>query len=393
MTDLMRKAEIQAMVRVAYQALDAPNAAGAVYYDAGQLAGLPDGAVRWSLGVGNPLRHARLRPGAVVLDVGCGAGIDTLLAARLVGPTGRVIGLDLLPEMCDRGRRHAAEAGVGNVEFVEGEMEAIPLPDDSVDAVISNGVINLSGRKMRALFECARVLRPGGLLCLTDVTLEEDRLPPEVLTHPAAWSGCAAGAMSERVLLRSLRRVGLVDLEIRERHPFGVQDCARFPLFSPALLAVMRATIPADRQADVATCLTLTARQPLQDAAGDDSVASLPVGNEVAVAPVLNSMKDNSTDNDEMNEEKSDEKYHEKNDVAPEFDAGDRSCGQGIARDLKAWWAARPPGTRTVVSVRDPSTKADVPSLARLLGHTVEEISETDETLRVTIRTKGQHHG
>jgi arsenite methyltransferase len=376
MTDLMRKAEIQAMVRAAYQALDVPNAAGAVYYDAGQLAELPDDAVRWSLGVGNPLGHARLRPGAVVLDVGCGAGIDTLLAARLVGPTGRVIGLDLLPEMCNRGRRHAAEAGIGTVEFVEGEMEAIPLPDDSVDAVISNGVINLSGRKMRALFECARVLRPGGLLCLTDVTLEEDRLPPEVLTHPAAWSGCAAGAMSERVLLRSLRRVGLVDLEIRERHPFGVQDCARFPLFTPALLAVMGATIPADRQGEVATCLTLTARQPLQDAASDDSVASPPVGNQVVDAPVLNNM-----DNDE------------KDDVAPEFDAGDRSCGQGIARDLKAWWAARPPGTRTVVSVRDPSTKADVPSLARLLGHTVEEISETDETLRVTIRTKGHGHG
>jgi arsenite methyltransferase len=371
-TDLMRKAEIQEMVRAAYQALDAPNGAGAVYYHAAQLAEVPAGAVRWSLGVGNPLAHAQLRPGAVVLDVGCGAGIDALLAARVVGPGGRVIGLDLLPEMCDRARRHAQEAGIANTEFVEGEMEAIPLPDDCVDAVVSNGVINLSGRKMRALFECARVLRPGGLFCLTDVTLEEDRLPPEVLTHPAAWSGCAAGAMSERVLLRSIQRVGLVDTTIRERHPFGVQDCARFPLFTPALLAVMRATIPAEQQAEVATCLTLTALQPLQDAARVDSDASVPTGNAAVEAPVLNGMESNGNDEEPL-----------------EFDAGDRHCGQGIARELRVWWAARPPGTRTVVSVRDPSTKADVPSLARLLGHTIEEITETDGTLRVIIRTKG----
>lgn len=369
MTDLMHKAEIQAMVRAAYQALDAPNGAGAVYYDTQQLEELPTGAVAWSLGVGNPLAHAALRPGAVVLDVGCGAGIDALLAARHVGPSGRVIGLDLLPEMCERARRHAGEAGIGNVDFVEGEMEAVPLPDDSVDAVISNGVINLSGRKMRALFECARVLRAGGQLCLTDVTLDEDRLPPEVLTHPAAWSGCAAGAMSERVLLRSLERAGFVDLAIRERHPFGVPDCERFPLFTPALVAVMRATIPVERQAEVATCLTVTARRPVQDAARADSVASRPQRNEVVAGPVLTSME-----NDEM----------------PTFDAGDLHCGAGITRSLRAWWAARPPGTRTVVSARDPSTKADVPPLARMLGHTVEEITETDGTLRVTIRTKGQ---
>ena len=105
-------------------------------------------------------------------------------------------------------------------------MEAIPLPDDAVDAIVSNGVINLSARKMRALFECARVLRPGGHLCLTDVTIDERDLPPEVLLHPAAWSGCAAGAMAERALLRALARVGLVDIEVRERHPFGVEDCA-----------------------------------------------------------------------------------------------------------------------------------------------------------------------
>ncbi|MDQ6849380.1 MAG: methyltransferase domain-containing protein [Actinomycetota bacterium] len=368
MADLMHKAEIQAMVRAAYLALDAPTGAGAGYYDIVQLAELPVGAIAWSLGVGNPLAHAVLPPGAVVLDVGCGAGIDTLLAARQVGPAGRVIGLDLLPEMCERGRGHAREAGITNVEFVEGEMEAVPLPDGSVDAVISNGVINLSGRKMRALFECARVLRPGGQLCLTDVTLDEDRLPPEVLTHPAAWSGCAAGAMSQPVLLRSLNRVGFVDLTVRERHPFGVADCARFPLFTPELLAVMRTSIPPAEQADVATCLTVTGRQPVQDVASSGLVASAPVRNEAAEPPVLESME---------------------HDEIPVFDAGERHCGTGITQELRAWWAARPSGTQTVVSTRDPSTKADLPPLARLLGHTVEEITETDGTLRVTIRTKG----
>ena len=127
-------------------------------------------------------------------------------------------------------------------------------------------MINLSARKMRALFECARVLRPGGHLCLTDVTLDERDLPPEVLLHPAAWSGCAAGAMAERALLRALGRVGLVDVEVRERHPFGVADCARFPLFTPDLLDVMRATIPPDRQPTIATVVTVTARQPDKDA-------------------------------------------------------------------------------------------------------------------------------
>jgi SAM-dependent methyltransferase/TusA-related sulfurtransferase len=368
MADLMRKAEIQAMVRTAYRAVDAPSGAGAGYYDTGQLAEVPAGAVAWSLGVGNPLAYADLSAGTVVLDVGCGAGIDALLAARRVGPAGRVLGLDLLPEMCDRARRHAAEAGIGNVEFIEGEMEAIPLPDHSVDAVISNGVINLSGRKMRALFECVRVLRPGGRLWLTDVTLEQDRLPPEVLTHPAAWSGCAAGAMSERVLLRSLQRAGLVDIAIRERHPFGVSDCARFPLFTPALLAVMRATIPAERQDQVAVCVTLTGRKPVEDGAAVENAASGPVGNTAVPAPVLIGMETGEV---------------------PVFDIGDRHCGQRTAPALRAWWAAQPPGTRTVVAASDPSTKADVPPLARLLGHTVEDITETDGTLRVTVQTKG----
>jgi len=367
MTDLMHKAEIQQMVRAAYLAVDVPRGAGAVYYPADQLADLPPGAVEWSFGVGNPHVNAALPPGARVLDVGCGAGIDVLLAARSVGPDGHVIGLDLLPEMCARARANAAEAGLDNVEIVEGEMEAIPLPDDAVDAIISNGVINLSARKMRALFECARVLRPGGYLCLTDVTLDERDLPPEVLLHPAAWSGCAAGAMAERALMHALGRVGLVDVEVRERHPFGVADCARFPLFTPDLLAVMRATIPPERQPTIATVVTVTARQPDKDAPRQQVVASPPVRNTPVVQPVLRGMEN----------------------TIREFSAGDRACGDGVGRDLRAWWASVPPGTRTVVTMRDPSTKADVPSLARMLGHTVEDMTETGDTLRVIVRTKG----
>src|SRR5262249_32676130 len=121
--------------------------------------------------------------------VGCGAGIDTVLAARRAGPDGRVVALDFLPEMLDRAAQAAEEAGLANVVTLEAEMEAISLPDASGDAVVSDGVISLSPRKARALAEFARVLRPGGELCVSDLTVDERRLPTEVLTHPAAWAG------------------------------------------------------------------------------------------------------------------------------------------------------------------------------------------------------------
>jgi hypothetical protein len=228
-------------------------------------------------------------------------------------------------------------------------------------------VVNLSARKMRVLFECARVLRQGGAMCLTDVTIDEARLPPEVLTHPAAWSGCAAGAMAERVLLRSLRRVGLTGIQVRERHPLGVEDCARFPQFTAELLAVMRARIPARDQDEIGTCVTVTAGKGSQDDAAADLIASDEIGNQTAGRAFL----------DDMDEH------------LPTFDAGDRHCGDGVGRELRAWWDTVPPGTRTVVAIRDPSTKTDVPSLARMLGHTVEEMIEVDDALRVTIRVKG----
>jgi arsenite methyltransferase len=145
--------------------------------------------VQWALGVGNPVRYASLQRGQTVLDVGSGGGIDTILAARKVGPQGHAIGLDVLEEMCERGRRHAAQAGVeGWTGFLRGEMEDIPLPDDSADAVVSNGVLNLSARKSRALAEIFRVLRPGGRICMADLTVEGE-LPPEVANDQSAWAG------------------------------------------------------------------------------------------------------------------------------------------------------------------------------------------------------------
>lgn len=158
------------------------------FYAPEELARLPRGAAELALGVGHPVRHAALRSGEVVLDLGCGAGIDTLLAAFAVGPQGRAIGLDMTPEMAERTREHAAAAGLANVEVREGLIEEIPLPDASVDVVISNGVLNLSTRKSRVLAEAMRVLRPGGRVSLSDLVLTE-ALPEEVLKSPAALAG------------------------------------------------------------------------------------------------------------------------------------------------------------------------------------------------------------
>ena len=189
--DLLFQSEIKEVVRKAYEGIDAGAGRPAAQrlYSEEELGALPPSAVDWALGVGNPVRHAALQPGETVLDVGCGAGIDTILAARAVGPTGRAIGLDLLEEMCERARGHARDAGVAEwTEFVRGEMEDIPLPDASVDVVISNGVINLSPRKSRVLAEIRRVLRPGGRISVADLTVN-DELPTELQTNDAAWAG------------------------------------------------------------------------------------------------------------------------------------------------------------------------------------------------------------
>jgi len=182
--------ELKTLVRDAYAAVDTDTTSVArALYDDRELEGVPQESVSRALGVNNHLRYADIEPGSTVLDVGCGGGIDAIIAGHRTGPMGRVIALDFLPEMVGRTAQAAADAGLENVEPLEGEMEAIPLPDDSVDYVISNGVINLSPRKARVVAECARVLRPGGGFCISDIVVEENSLPPEVLTHPAAWAG------------------------------------------------------------------------------------------------------------------------------------------------------------------------------------------------------------
>lgn len=191
MGDLMFQEEIRENVRLAYSAISGGGGEMVArrFYSDEVLAEVPKGAIEWALSVGNPVRYALLGTGETVLDVGSGGGIDTILAARRVGPEGKAVGLDILEEMRERGRRHAIEAGVeGWTEFVRGEMEDIPLPNESIDVVISNGVLNLSARKSRALAEMFRVLRPGGRICMADLTVEGE-LPTEVANDQSAWAG------------------------------------------------------------------------------------------------------------------------------------------------------------------------------------------------------------
>lgn len=181
--------QARSIIRDAYgQARSEGIAVAESLYGADELAPLPRGAVELALGVGHPVRFGRLAPGESVLDLGCGAGIDTLLAALAVGPSGKVIGLDMTPEMVERAREQASLAGAQHVEIRQGVIEDIPLPDGSVDVIVSNGVLNLSTRKSRVLAEMTRVLRPGGRVAIADLVLTE-RLPEDVLKSPAALAG------------------------------------------------------------------------------------------------------------------------------------------------------------------------------------------------------------
>jgi arsenite methyltransferase len=190
---------------------------GDVLYSAADMAGATEAAVAASLGCGVPTAVADLHAGETVLDLGSGAGADVLISARRVGPTGKAIGLDMTDEMLELARRNAAEAGVANVEFRKGYIEEIPLPDASVDVVISNCVINLAGDKARVLREAARVLRPGGRFAVSDVIADAD-IDEATRADMRQWTGCIAGALTREEFERDLRAAGFEGIEIRETH-------------------------------------------------------------------------------------------------------------------------------------------------------------------------------
>lgn len=196
-------------------------------YATGQTAELPPAAVLASLGCGNPTALAELREGETVLDLGSGGGIDVLLSARRVGPTGKAYGLDMTDEMLALARRNQAEAGVTNVEFLKGEIEQIPLPDASVDVIISNCVVNLSGDKAQVLREAFRVLRPGGRFAVSDVVVR-GQLPLELKRSMELWVGCVAGALEETEFVRLLVEAGFADASVEMTRIYAVEDARAF---------------------------------------------------------------------------------------------------------------------------------------------------------------------
>ncbi len=188
------------------------------------MAGLPADAVEHSYGCGNPLAFSAVQPGQVVLDIGSGAGIDCLIAAEKVGPTGRVIGLDMTPEMIERARRNVREAGVAHVEFRLGDAEKMPVDDASVDWVVSNCVLNLSPDKPAVFREIARVLRPGGRIAISDIVAAE--LPEAVRQSRDAWTGCLAGAISEEAYVAGLEAAGLQNVRVSSRIVYDATQLA-----------------------------------------------------------------------------------------------------------------------------------------------------------------------
>jgi SAM-dependent methyltransferase len=196
-------------------------------YAAEETAGLPDEAVAASLGCGNPTALTELREGQTVLDLGSGGGIDVLLSARRVGPTGKVYGLDMTDEMLALARENQRKAGATNVEFLKGEIEHIPLPDNSVDVIISNCVINLSADKARVLREAFRVLKPGGRFAVSDVVVRGE-VPAEIRRSVELWVGCVAGALRETEYRDLLTRAGFTDVDVEPWRVYNVNDAREF---------------------------------------------------------------------------------------------------------------------------------------------------------------------
>jgi len=197
-------------------------------YDDTQAAGVPADALLASLGCGNPTALAELTPGEVVLDLGSGGGIDVLLSARRVGPTGRAYGLDMTDAMLALARENLAKSGLANVEFLRGEIEHIPLPDNFVDVIISNCVINLSADKDRVIAEAFRVLKPGGRFAVSDVVVKGDDLPLQVRRSLELWVGCVAGALEESAYRTKLSDAGFEAIEVEPTRIYRAADARPF---------------------------------------------------------------------------------------------------------------------------------------------------------------------
>src|SRR5438034_4273247 len=207
---------------------DAPGESfGARLYEEFDRAGLPDAAVLASLGCGNPIAVADLREGETVLDLGSGGGIDVLLSARQVGPTGRAIGLDMTDEMLALAHENQRKAGVDNATFLKGEIEAIPLPDNSVDVIISNCVINLSADKDRVFAEAFRVLRPGGRFAVSDVVVRGE-VPAQIRRSVELWIGCVAGALEEGEYRDKLAKAGFEAIDVEPTRIYRAEDAREF---------------------------------------------------------------------------------------------------------------------------------------------------------------------
>ena len=196
-------------------------------YDAAQASQIPEDALKASLGCGNPTALAQLNPGETVLDLGSGGGIDVLLSARRVGPAGKAYGLDMTDEMLALARENQRKAGVTNVEFLKGEIEDIPLPDNSVDVIISNCVINLSADKDRVLSEAFRVLKPGGRFAVSDVVVH-GQVPAEVRASVLLWVGCIAGALQDTEYASKLAGAGFEGIEVEPTRTYYVEDARAF---------------------------------------------------------------------------------------------------------------------------------------------------------------------
>lgn len=235
-------------------------------YEAGEVRGIPAEALLASLGCGNPTALATIQPGETVLDLGSGGGIDVLLSAKRVGPTGKVFGLDMTDEMLALANQNKEKAGATNVEFLKGEIESIPLPDNSVDLIISNCVINLSGDKERVLAEAFRVLKPGGRFAVSDVVVRGE-VPAEVKRSVELWIGCVAGALEEQEFIQLLSRVGFENPAIEPTRVYRTEDAKAFladagvkleaaigTMDGKFMSAFIRATKPVSQAAKMSCC-------------------------------------------------------------------------------------------------------------------------------------------